>query len=161
MRHTLIPLAVAVLLLAGFGCAKTPETTNTNTNTPNIETPTASTTTPDVAPTTTPTTAPQTGTPPKPTTSAARKTFYVEMDDKGAYPASGTAAKNTTVTVTFKMRSTNVFYNGLVVKSNKYDLGKIQGGQSKTITFKATEDITFVGQWPNGASKARWTLIVK
>lgn len=83
------------------------------------------------------------------------------MDDKGAYPASGTAAKNTSVTVTFKMRSTNVFYNGLVVKSNKYDLGKIQGGQSKTITFKANEDITFVGQWPNGASKARWTLIVK
>lgn len=156
MRHTLIPFAVAVLLLAGFGCAKTPEITNTNANTSVVETPVASTTTPDVAPTTTPVT-----TPPKPTTSAARKTFYVEMDDKGAYPASGTAAKNTTVTVTFKMRSTNVFYNGLIVKSNKYDLGKIQGGQSKTITFKAVEDITFVGQWPNGASKARWTLIVK
>ncbi|TAK05114.1 hypothetical protein EPO33_03985 [Patescibacteria group bacterium] len=164
MKHALLPVSLAALLLVGAGCASgepaanapsteasatstsevvatsTPETTNTNVNTP----------------------APKPTNAPKPTTSTGvKKTFYVELDDNGAYPASGTAAKGSTVTVTFKVRPTNVFYNGLVVTSNANNLGKIDAGQSKTITFTAVEDETFVAQWITGTTKARWTLVVR
>lgn len=168
MKNALIPVSLAVLLLMGAGCASTP--TNTNTNTPATETPAAPTTTPETVATSTAETtntnvnapAPKPAAAPKPTTSTGvKKTFYVEFDDNGAYPGSGTAAKGSTVTVTFKVRPTNVFYNGLVVKSNSNDLGKITAGQSKTITFTAVEDETFVAQWITGTTKARWTLVVR
>ncbi len=160
MKHSLIPVGLAALLLLGAGCASS--SPNTNINAPAVEAP-AATTTPENA-TTTPAAnvnAPKTTTAPKTGTTAVKKTFYVEFDDNGAYPASGTAAKGSTVTVTFKVRPTNVFYNGLVVKSNTEDLGTIAGGQSKTVTFTAIEDETFVAQWITGTTKARWTLVVR
>lgn len=169
MKNALIPVSLVALLLMGAGCASTP--TNTNTNTPTTESPVATTTPETVATSTAETTntntnvnapAPKPPAAPKPTTSTGvKKTFYVELDDNGAYPASGTAAKGSTVTVTFKVRPTNVFYNGLVVTSNANNLGKIDAGQSKTITFTAIEDETFAAQWITGTTKARWTLQVR
>ncbi|MEK7072902.1 MAG: hypothetical protein AAB974_00485 [Patescibacteria group bacterium] len=170
MKNALIPVSLVALLLIGAGCASTP--TNTNTNTPATETPAATTTTPETVATSTAETtnantnvnapAPKPPTAPKPTTSTGvKKTFYVEFDDNGAYPGSGTAAKGSTVTVTFKVRTTNVFYNGLVVKSSGLDLGKIAAGESKTVTFTAVEDTTFSAQWITGNTKARWTLIAR
>lgn len=166
MKNALIPVSLAVLLLVGAGCASAPSA-EPATNAPSTETPAATTTPETVATSTAETTnanvnAPAPKPTPKPTTSTGvKKTFYVEFDDSGAYPGSGTAAKGSTVTVTFKVRPTNVFYNGLVVASNAHDLGKISAGQSKTITFTAIEDETFAAQWITGTTKARWTLIVR
>lgn len=165
MKQMLIPASLVTLLLVGAGCASAPGAETTNAP---AETPAAATTTPETAATSSaettnanapaakPTVAPKTT-----TTTGIKKTFYVEFDDKGAYPAGGTAAKGSTVTVTFKVRPTNVFYNGLIVKSNTHDLGKITAGQSKTITFTAVEDETFVAEWITGTTKARWTLTVR
>lgn len=167
MKHALIPAAIAALLLVGAGCASTPSA-EPATNAP--ETAAPATSTPETVATSTAETtnantnvnaAPKPAAAPKPTTTGVKKTFYVELDDKGAYPAGGTAAKGSTVTVTFKVRPTNVFYNGLVVMSNAHDLGKINAGQSKTITFTAVEDETFAAQWITGTTKARWTLTVR
>ena len=169
MKHALIPASLVALLLLGAGCASAPADLNTNTNQPTTETPAATTTPETVAATSTAPTntnvnasAPKPTVAPKPTTSTGvKKTFYVEFDDNGAYPGSGTAAKGSIVTVTFKVRPTNVFYNGLVVKSSGLDLGKIAAGQSKTVTFTAVEDTTFSAQWITGQTKARWTLIAR
>jgi plastocyanin len=98
----------------------------------------------------------------KPTTTAPAKTsFLVEVDDNGFYPASGTAKKGSTVTVTFKSRTSNVLYNGLNIRSNKYDVGYVKGGTSKSVTFPAEATITFSSFWSTGAYKSAWTLYVK
>ncbi len=164
MKNALIPVSLVALLLVGAGCASAAPATNA----PSTESPAATTTPESVATSTAETTNTNVNAPapkpaaPKPTTSTGvKKTFYVELDDNGAYPASGTAAKGSTVTVTFKVRPTNVFYNGLVVTSNANNLGKIDAGQSKTITFTAVEDETFAAQWITGNTKARWTLQVR
>ncbi len=166
MKHLSVPLAIAALLLAGAGCGPAPETppaADTTAETAPAEAVEAATSTPEEtnANTNAPAAAPKTSGTKANGSSAIRKNFYVEFDDNGAYPGSGTAAKGSTVTVTFKVRTTNVFYNNLIVKSSRHDLGKIDAGSAETITFTATEDETFVAQWGTGQTKARWTLIVR
>lgn len=167
MKHLSVPFAIAALLLAGAGCGPTPEAPpaadTAVESAPTEAAAEAATSTPEEtnANVNAPAAAPKTGGTKTNGTSAIRKNFYVEFDDNGAYPGSGTAAKGSTVTVTFKVRTTNVFYNNLVVKSSRHDLGKINAGSAETITFTATEDETFVAQWGTGQTKARWTLIVR
>ncbi len=170
MKHAFLGIFIAFALV-GAGCGKSP--TNTNSPTVNSNTPptnasgaveNASSSTPAAGVNTnTPipaATAPAAGKP-KPAATATKTSFYVEADDSGFYPGSGTARKGSNVTVTFKIRTSNVIYNGLQIKSNKYDLGKIQGGSSKSIIFPAEANVTFSSFWPTGAYRGAWTLYVK
>lgn len=158
-RKTLGLLAFLALLGAGCGASSTTNgnvNTNANVNAPVVASSTDATTNVNApAPAPAPTAAP------KPTTTAAKTSFLVEADDAGFSPVSGTARKGSTVTVTFKVRTSNVIYNGLSIRSNKYDLGSIKGGTSKSVTFTADANITFSSFWPTGAYRGAWTLYVK
>lgn len=155
---------LAGLTLFGFGCLKAAAPSNVNAPpAPPAEEKTATTTA--AAATTTNANA-NVNAPTKPKTATApaaapKTSFYVEADDKGFYPVSGTARKGSLVTVTFKVRSSNVIYNGLIIKSNKYDLGLVKGGTSKSVSFPAEGNITFSSFWDTGAYRGAWTLYVK
>lgn len=161
-------LALAALgILLGAGCGgKAPVSENTNTA-PDVNTNAAAentnaSSTPATNENTNTFTNTNTTTEKPPTPVAPAKTsFLVEVDDGGFYPASGTARKGSTVTVTFKSRTSNVLYNGFEIRSNKHDLGYIKGGTSKSITFPAEATITFSSFWSTGAYKGAWTLYVK
>ncbi len=169
MNKKIFALA-ALSILLGAGCGgKTSVAENTNVA-PNANTNTVvENTNANTASSSTPATNANTNTvtntntkPSKPTTVTPAKTsFLVEVDDSGFYPASGTAKKGSTVTVTFKSRTSNVLYNGLNIRSNKYDVGYVKGGTSKSVTFPAEATITFSAFWSTGAYKSAWTLYVK
>jgi plastocyanin len=165
MNKQIIAVAAFGILL-GAGCgSKTPTNENANvapnantvienTNTASTSTPASNENTNTVTNTNTPVNKPTAVTP-------AKTSFLVEVDDSGFYPASGTAKKGSTVTVTFKSRTSNVLYNGLNIRSNKYDVGYVKGGTSKSVTFPAEATITFSSFWSTGAYKSAWTLYVK
>jgi hypothetical protein len=166
-RTVAILTVFSAVVLIGAGCSGGPKNSeNANAPTTNAPAETTATGTPTVTTSTesaTNTNAPAT-TATKPKTAPAstvRSSFYVEVDDSGFYPTSGTAKKGSTVTVTFKARASNVIYNGLAVRSNKNDLGTIKGGTSKSVTFPADSNVTFSAFWPTGAYRGAWTLYVK
>jgi hypothetical protein len=160
---------IASVIFLGAGCAnKQSAPTNANVNaeavnttTESAETATSTEETAAPANTNTNTAAKPATTKSKTTTPATKTSFYVELDDKGFYPGSGTARKDSTVTITFKARTSNVIYNGLEVRANRYDLGYIKGGASKSVSFPAEGNITFSSFWPSGAYRGAWTLYVK
>lgn len=162
-------LTFSSLLLLGAGCSSKPAHTNAQANqNQNTNSNTQAATGTDVAATSTPSNA-NTNTAVKNTNTATKKvtapptrtSFLVEADDSGFSPSSGTAIKGSMVTVTFKVRTSNVIYNGLTIRSNKYDLGNIKGGTSKSVTFPADSNITFSAFWSTGAYRGAWTLYVK
>ncbi|MBI4144836.1 hypothetical protein HY493_01360 [Candidatus Woesearchaeota archaeon] len=78
----------------------------------------------------------------------------IEADDKGFYPSSTiTATKGETVRVTFKVRTTNVYYGGLQIKGPLFSTGDIKPGQSVTVEFIADSDSTFASYWPSTSVK--------
>ena len=100
-------------------------------------------------------------TPSKILTAPGKTSFLVEVDDDGFYPATGAAKKGSLVTVTFKSRTSNVIYNGLEIRSNKYEVGYVKGGTSQSVMFPAEATITFSSFWPTGAYRGAWTLSVQ
>lgn len=106
---------------------------------------------PILAPTPKPTPPP----PQTPTTSTpVIKTFSISADDSGATPSEITVAKGTTVEITFKVASANVYYGGLDFRSSVVNSGTINSGGSKTISFAANKSFSFTPYWPaSGVAK--------
>lgn len=82
------------------------------------------------------------------------KEFTIEADDKGFYPSNTiTAAKGELVRVTFKVRTSSVYYGGLQIKGKLFNTGDIKPGQSATVEFTADFDSTFASYWPSSGVK--------
>ncbi|MEK7664429.1 MAG: Kazal-type serine protease inhibitor domain-containing protein [Patescibacteria group bacterium] len=75
--------------------------------------------------------------------------ILLEADDNGFYPNSDIKVRREeNVKITFKIRTTNVYYAGLDIRSSKFNTGKINPGESKTVEFIAEESFTFTSYWP-------------
>lgn len=92
------------------------------------------------------------------------KSFTIEADDSGFYPSGTiTVTKATQVSITFQVRSTGVYFNGLDIKSQYFDTGTVRPGASKIVTFTAPDaDFTFSSYWPNSnVKKADGQVVVE
>ncbi|MEM4282128.1 MAG: cupredoxin domain-containing protein [Candidatus Woesearchaeota archaeon] len=89
---------------------------------------------------------------------AQLKEFVIEADDSGFTPSSQLFVnKNTRVKITFKVRSSGVYYGGLEFKSPAWGTtGTIKPGESKSVEFTATQTIQFTAFWP-ASSIEKWT----
>lgn len=90
------------------------------------------------------------------------KEFTIEADDSGFYPSSTiNVNKNNTVKITFKVRSTGVYYGGLDFRSSKWNTVSASPGGSATVQFVADSTFTFSSYWPSsGVKKADGQIIV-
>lgn len=84
------------------------------------------------------------------------KEFAIEADDIAFYPPTPiTVAKNTLVTITFVVRSTNIYYGGLDFRSPKFNTEPIKPGGSTVVQFTADTSFTITSYWPaSGVKKA-------
>lgn len=85
----------------------------------------------------------------------------IQADDNGFYPSGTLTFKpGTKVELTFFVRTTNVYYAGLDIRSELFDTGGIAPGGSKTVTFDApSSKISFTSYWPSsGVKKASGTI---
>lgn len=105
---------------------------------------------------------------PVPGTSGVQETrviqqFTLEADDSGFYPTSEiTVEKGSEVELTFKVRTSNVYYGGLQFISSKFNTGSVKPGESKTVEFIADEPFAFTSYWPlAGVAKASGKVTVK
>jgi len=77
----------------------------------------------------------------------------VEADDNGLYPATITVPAGVTVNLTFKVRSTNVYFGGLDFRSSKFSTSKVPPGEETTVNFTATESFPYSSYWPSSGRK--------
>lgn len=81
--------------------------------------------------------------------STAVREFKIEADDSGFYPEpSIRVKKGSKVKLTFFVRSTNVYFGGLEMKSNVFKTGTIKPGGSASVEFTANESFEFTSWWP-------------
>lgn len=114
------------------------------------------------APTRTPIPTPASLPSPSPSPSPTVISVTVEADDRGLYPETITVPKGATVRLTFKVRSSGVYYGGLDFKSNKFITPAIPPGGSNSVTFTADETFTYSSYWPrSGVKKAEGTVVVE
>lgn len=154
----LIP-AILIVTLFVFIVAlvkKTPEPAPTSNEIPAIvETPAPTTTTPDLSSprsergstTSTTSSTPREAAPPPPA-APARVAFTIEADDTSFTPAEIHVTRGATVSLTFRVRTTGVYYGGLDIRSNAFNTGTISPGGIKTISFIATTSLDFSSYWP-------------
>jgi len=107
---------------------------------------------PATAPQSSPQSAPSQTPPPPPPLSPPPapqpQSFTVEADDNTASPSTITVPKGTSVTLTFKVKTANVYSQGLDFRSSVVNSGQILPGAQKTVTFTANNSFTFVPYWP-------------
>jgi hypothetical protein len=85
----------------------------------------------------------------------------VEADDYGFYPQNLRVPKNSFVVLTLKVRSQNVYYNGLIFDSDKFKTNMIGLGQHTTVHFLADKDLTISSYQPlKNIKKAELNIIV-
>lgn len=94
--------------------------------------------------------APQQVTPPPTPPTAA---YTIEADDSGFYTdgtriTSITPPKDSSVTVTFKVRSMGVYFGGLDFRSIKFSTSKVPPGGETTVQFTADQSFTVSSYWP-------------
>src|SRR3989344_6893241 len=76
--------------------------------------------------------------------------YTIEADDRGFYPGDDiTVNKGDTVKITFNVRTTNVYYGGLQIKSKYFDTKSIKPGASKTVEFTAVDTQKITSYWPS------------
>lgn len=88
--------------------------------------------------------------------------YILEADDYGFYPNSTiTVAKGENVKLTFKVRTSNVYYGGLEFRSPKFNTGAVKPGESTTVEFVANESFAFTSYWPvTNIVKANGNVVV-
>ncbi|MEM3127340.1 MAG: hypothetical protein QW331_04725 [Candidatus Woesearchaeota archaeon] len=90
--------------------------------------------------------------------------FVVEADDRGFYPTGDiNVKKGDSVKITFKVRSDNVYYGGLEMKSDSvkiFDTGTIKPGQSGSVEFVADKSFTYSSWWPALSRKKQTAAVV-
>lgn len=103
-----------------------------------------------------------TPTPPVKEEMAETQSFIIEGDDSGLYPSEIKVKKGDGVEITFKVRSSGVYFGGLDFRGSPYfNTGTIKPGESKTIKFTASETFNFSSYWPaSGVLKATGKVIV-
>lgn len=90
------------------------------------------------------------------------KRFDIEADDNRFAPSEIRVARDTKVTMTFKVSETNVYFAGLDFRSPKFDTGSISPGDSTTVEFTADKSFEFKSYWPlTGVLKATGRVIVE
>lgn len=78
------------------------------------------------------------------------KEFAIEADDSSFYPDEPLLVNDgDLVRITFKVRTTNVRFGGLDIRSPEFDTGKISPGGEKTVEFVAESDFSFRSYWPD------------
>lgn len=104
----------------------------------------SSTSTSPSSPTATSTPTPAPPPPPAPT----RIAFTIEADDNEFAPREIRAPRGATVSLTFRVRSTNVYFGGLDIRSTAFTTGTIPPGGMKTVSFIANASFDFSSYWP-------------
>lgn len=91
------------------------------------------------------------------------QSFVIEGDDRGLYPDSISVKKGASVTITFQVRSQEVYFGGLDFRSDVWGTtGKIKPGQSGTVEFTADQSFEFKSYWPaSNKLKATGQVIVE
>jgi|GEM_PF-4565476 len=94
---------------------------------------------------------------------SAVKVFTIEGDDNVIFPAEIKARRGDAVRITFKTRTTNVYFNGLDFRGGKYfNTGTILPGGMKTIEFTADQSFEFQSYWPaSGVLKATGKVVIE
>lgn len=97
------------------------------------------------------------------TAAVAIKEIKLEADDSGFYPDSAIrVAKGSKVRLTFAIRSTNVYYGGLDIRSDVFKTSVIKPGSSATVEFTANESFEFTSYWPlTGIKKATGRVVAE
>lgn len=109
--------------------------------------------TPSPTPSPTPTPTPQ---PPPP----APQSFSVSADDYSVNPGTVSVKKGAQVSLTFNVKTTNVYYGGLEFRSSVVNTGAIAPGGSKTVTFTAQETFEFAAYWPASSVDKGYRLLI-
>ncbi len=101
--------------------------------------------------------------PQPPTGAAILKSFTIEADDMGFYPANSiTVNKDDNVQITFQVRPAGVYYGGLDFKAPPYFVTqRVAPGNSISVNFTADKNFTFSSYWPaSGVKKADGQVVV-
>jgi len=85
--------------------------------------------------------------------------YIIEADDRGFYMngadidsiSAPIGASDAAVKITFKVRTTNVYYGGLQFKGCGLDTGKVSPGGSITVEFTAASTCTITSYWPSSS----------
>lgn len=94
--------------------------------------------------------------PPAPTI----QTFSITADDSTATPSEISATKGAIVEITFNVSAINVYHGGLDFRSSVVNSGTVFSGQSKTISFTATQSFSFTPYWPSTNIAKGYTIKV-
>ncbi len=98
---------------------------------------------------------------PQPVVTSDVKAFTIEADDRGLYPDTVQVMKGDKVTLTFKVRTDNVYYGGLDFRSPLFNTGKIAPGAAMSVDFVADQSFVFSSYWPAaGVKKADGNVVV-
>jgi eight-cysteine-cluster-containing protein len=93
------------------------------------------------------------------------KDITIEADDSGFYPSGNIEiSKGQTLNLTFKVRTENVYYGGLLIEADnkEFTTGNLAPGEKKTISIAPKQDISFTSYWPSSRRvKAHGKIIVK
>ncbi|MDZ4299876.1 MAG: hypothetical protein U1A26_03065, partial [Candidatus Sungbacteria bacterium] len=77
-------------------------------------------------------------------------------------PNTITVPRETNVTLTLKVRMTDVYYGGLTFRSAKFNDLTLKPGASGSVQFIADENITIASFWPlSGVHKADLRVVVQ
>lgn len=90
----------------------------------------------------------------------AIQNFSITADDSTATPLEISAAKGAIVEITFNVSSSNVYHGGLDFRSSVVNSGTVLSGQSKTISFTATQSFSFTPYWPSTNIAKGYTIKV-
>ncbi len=104
----------------------------------------------------TPTPTPTSDSDPSPTSKLIQsiQAVSISADDTNATPNMIMVPAGTIVEITFKVASSNVYYEGLDFRSSVVNSGTINAGASKTISFTAKNSFDFTPYWPaSGVAK--------
>lgn len=96
--------------------------------------------------TSTPTTT-STPTPPPPP-APTRIAFTISADDSSFSPSEIRVQRGATVSITFRVSATNVYYGGLEIRSSAFNTSTIPPGGMKTVSFIANSTFDFSSYWP-------------
>ena len=82
--------------------------------------------------------------------------FFIEADDRGFYIdgadiGSISADSGETLKITFSVRSTGVYYNGLDFKGCGLNTEKVSPGDSTTVEFTPSSTCTITSYWPSSS----------
>ncbi len=91
------------------------------------------------------------------------QSFAIEADDRGFYPPDTiTVSRGTSIILTLKVRTDNVYYGGLTFRSAKFNDLTLKPGASGSIQFIADENTTIASFWPlSGVHKADLHIVIQ